>query len=88
MKKLLFSITLLLSVASMYCMELLMAGQFRTATLQGKDEEIGVTKKSKHKIRRVALAVEQDGVIKIALRRGDFSPGAKSVQIKFVSPKK
>ncbi len=79
MKKLLLSITLLLSVVPMYSMEEVLKG-WGTKSLETE----GVTKKYKPEIRKVVYAVEEDGVITVILRRGDFSPGVKDVQISFV----
>ncbi len=82
MKRLLISITLLLSAVPMYSMEEVLRGMFvnRTGTGEG-------AKKSNQEIRKVVYAVEKDGVITLVLRKGDFSCDIKNVRIEVVGEK-
>ncbi|TET33775.1 hypothetical protein E3J61_03675 [Candidatus Dependentiae bacterium] len=84
MKRLLISITLLLSVVPMYSMEHLVKGMF--ADKSDKREE-GVPEKYKPEIRKVVYAVEKKGVVTVFLRKSDFPLDIKDVQIELVGEK-
>ena len=83
MKRLLISITLLLSVVPMYSMEEVLRGW---GTNRAGTE--GVAKKYKPPVRKVVYAVEEDGVITVILRRGDFPLEIKGIQIEFAFEEK